>query len=157
MKEIHLTVWEKYVCLGWESSFLRRRASFPRRTSYRLPRVLYNTLELSRVQVVYCRAFWATVRYSRTFYGIRLDAWWMVTDFCVTWIYWNHQRVSSKVRNVRTIQGGYRRKDEAAAILSDNLDLRRTEASSTTISLTSNNNSKNKSIFFWPYQRQQLH
>ena len=28
------------------------------------------------------------------------------------------------MRNVRTIQGGYRRKDEAAAILSDNLDLR---------------------------------
>ena len=48
----------------------------------------------------------------------------LVTDFCVTWIYWNHQRVSSKVRNVRTIHGGYGRKDEAAAILSDNLDLR---------------------------------
>ena len=42
----------------------------------------------------------------------------------MTWIYWNHQRVSSEVRNVRTIQGGYGRKDEAAAILSDNLDLR---------------------------------
>ena len=28
------------------------------------------------------------------------------------------------MRNVRTIQGGYGRKDEAAAILSDNLDLR---------------------------------
>merc|ERR1711963_475745 len=61
-------------------------------------------------------------RYSRTFYSIRFRC--LVTDFCVTWICWNHQRVSSKVRNVRTIHGGYGRKDEAAAILSDNLDLR---------------------------------
>ena len=28
-----------------------------RRTSYRLPRVLYDTLKLSGLQVVYCRAF----------------------------------------------------------------------------------------------------
>ena len=39
---------------------------------------------------------------------------------------------------------GYGRKDEAAAILSDNLDLRSREASSTTISLTSNNNNNSK-------------
>ena len=83
-----------------------------------------------------------TIRYSRTFRGtscilssflsyymilenfLQNQIRCLVTDFCVTWIYWNHQRVSSEVRNVRTIQGGYGRKDEAAAILSDNLDLR---------------------------------
>ena len=159
MKEIHLTVWEKYVCLGWESSFLRRRASFPRRTSYRLPRVLYDTLELSGAQVVYYRAFWATVRYSRTFLQNQIRC--LVTDFCVTWIYWNHQRVSSEVRNVRTIQGGYGRKDEAAAILSDNLDLRSRRSkldNNFTYKQQQQQQQQQKQFnFFWQYQKQQLH
>ena len=122
-----------------------------------------------------------TIQYSRTFQGtscilssflsyymisenfLQNQIRCLVTDFCVTWIYWNHQRVSSKVRNVRTIQGGYGRKDEAAAILSDNLDLRSREASSTTISLTGNNNNNknnnnnNKLIFSDYIKKQQLH
>ena len=64
-----------------------------------------------------------TIRYSRTFQGsscilssflsyctilenfLRNQIRCLVTDFCVTWTYWDHQRVSIEVRNVRTIQG----------------------------------------------------
>ena len=161
MKEIHLTVWEKYVCLGWESSFLRRRASFPRRTSYRLPRVLYNTLELSRVQVVYCRAFWATIWYPKTFYRIRLDAWWQTfawRGFTGTIREW-----AAKCAMYAQFKGvtGERMRQQQFCLTIWIWGVG--EASSTTISLTGNNNNNknnnnnNKLIFSDYIKKQQLH
>ena len=118
-------------------------------------RALYDTLELSKVQVVYCRAFWATTWYSRTFYRIRLDAWWQTfawRGFTGTIREW-----AAKCAMYAQFKGvtGERMRQQQFCLTIWIWGVG--EASSTTISLTSNNNNNNKINFFWQCQKQQLH